>query len=64
MSQADLDWAFANIPQLRGASAEDFTISLLPGYTNLNYRLHGRGHDWVLRLPKAGTNRYIDRAAC
>lgn len=35
----------------------------MPGYTNDNYRLQSDAADWVLRLPKADTNAYIDRAA-
>ena len=63
MSRVELDWAFATIPQLRGLTPDDFTISELPGYTNRNLRLHNGDHDWVLRLPRPATNRFIDRAA-
>lgn len=63
MSRDELDWAFANIPQLSGCSADVYTITRLPGYTNRNFRLHNREQDWVLRLPRPATNRFIDRAA-
>ena len=59
----DLDWAFANISLLQGLEPKDFTITPLPGYTNRNYRLHNAGHDWVLRLPRPLTDRFIDRSA-
>ncbi|MDH3536029.1 MAG: choline kinase family protein [Gammaproteobacteria bacterium] len=48
---------------LEGLVPSDFTITTLPGYTNRNFRLHNRGHDWVLRVPRPETNRFIDRAA-
>ncbi len=59
----DLEWAFANIPQLSAGSSDDFEVTRLPGYTNLNYRLRNNAQDWVLRLPRAHTNQLIDRAA-
>ena len=63
MSAVDLDWAFTNIPLLAGYTPQDFTIAPLPGYTNRNYRLSNPEHDWMLRLPRAATDRFIDRAA-
>ena len=59
----DLSPVFAGIPILAGLTPDDFTITALPGYTNRNYRLHNRDHDWVLRLPRPTTNVFIDRAA-
>lgn len=59
----DLDWAFANIPLLESLRQKDFVITPLPGFTNRNYRLHNAGHDWVLRLPRPLTDRFIDRSA-
>ena len=35
----------------------------LPGFTNDNFRLQNRREDWILRLPRARTNQYIDRVA-
>jgi thiamine kinase len=61
--RVDLAGAFAIIPLLENLDPNDFTITPLPGYTNRNYRLHNRDHDWVLRLPRPATNRFIDRAA-
>lgn len=63
MQQTDLDWAFTHIPLLAGCRAEEFRIEALPGYTNRNYRLYNPSQDWVLRVPRAQTNRLIDRAA-
>jgi len=61
-AEVDLNSAFAIISMLAGLSPDDFTITALPGYTNRNYRLHNRDHDWVLRLPRSATNGFIDRA--
>lgn len=63
MIEADLDWAFANIPLLAAHPRQDFDITPMSGYTNRNYRLRKQQHDWVLRLPRAATDRFIDRAA-
>ena len=63
MNRAELDWAFANIPLLLDQDARDFTITPMPGYTNHNYRLQCGDQDWVLRLPRARTNQFIDRTA-
>jgi thiamine kinase-like enzyme len=60
---ADADALFTRIPQLEGLRPEDFSITALPGYTNRNLRLVGAENDWVLRIPRASTNRYIDREA-
>ena len=62
-ADADLNSVFADISILAGLTPDDFTISALPGYTNRNYRLYNRDHDWVLRLPRPTTNGFIDRAA-
>lgn len=59
----DLEQAFACIPQLAGSSQAEYTITVLPGYTNRNYRLRNRDRDWVLRCPRVETNRFIDRVA-
>jgi thiamine kinase-like enzyme len=55
--------AFAEIPQLANLCPESFTITVLPGYTNNNFRIHNDEHDWVLRLPRSATDRFIDRDA-
>lgn len=62
LDDLDPDWAFTNIPLLESFDKGDFTITSLPGYTNRNFRLCGKDHDWVLRLPRAHTDRFIDRA--
>lgn len=61
--QPELELQFARIPLLEDKSVGEFTITPLPGYTNLNLRLHNRQHDWVLRIPQPKTNRFIDREA-
>lgn len=63
MNQIDFKRLFSRIPILEKQSPDDFSISQLPGYTNRNYRLVNRSSDWVLRVPRSATNRYIDRAA-
>ena len=62
MNRFDLDWAFASIPELTARARGDFVVTELPGYTNLNYRLTAPGADWILRLPRAQTDAFIDRA--
>lgn len=62
MTATELDWAFVHIPQLAGSTAAEYSITPMPGYTNRNYRLQGQGEDWVLRLPQAETDRFIDRS--
>ena len=60
--EVDLQAVFASISILAGQTPADFTITALPGYTNRNFRLLNRDHDWVLRLPRSHTNGFIDRA--
>lgn len=61
--QPELEAQFARIPLLENKSLAEFTITPLPGYTNRNFRLQNRQHDWVLRIPQPKTDRFIDRAA-
>lgn len=63
MKTYELEALFARIPHLAGRVPDDFTITPLPGYTNYNLRLHDGEQDWVLRVPRASTNRFIDREA-
>ena len=63
MNPVDFKQLFLRIPPLAEQAPEDFTIISLPGYTNRNYRLVNQRHDWVLRIPKPATNRFIDRHA-
>jgi thiamine kinase-like enzyme len=60
-SAVDLAPLFQRIPMLRGSSVEDFTISLLTGYSNQNFRLQKADADGVLRVPRPVTNQFIDR---
>ncbi|MCP4333338.1 MAG: phosphotransferase family protein [Gammaproteobacteria bacterium] len=61
MTEEDLSRVIASIPILQGFSLEDFAITVLPGYTNRNYRLYNQHFDWVLRIQKPATNCFIDR---
>ena len=63
MKPAELEAVFARIPQLAGRAPDEFTITTLPGYTNRNLRLHDGEQDWVLRVPRASTDRFVDREA-
>ncbi len=58
-----LDELFARIPALAGLTPADFEISRLPGYTNVIFRLRRADADWILRVPRATTNAFIDREA-
>ena len=63
MSSTEITAAFSRVPALGGRSPAEFEITPLPGYTNLNFRLVDDDGDWILRIPRASTNAYIDRAA-
>lgn len=58
---AVLEATFKQIPLLAGLHPNDFQIRRLPGFTNQNFHLKNDEHDWVLRIPKPETNRYINR---
>jgi thiamine kinase-like enzyme len=61
MSSVDFEELFARVTPLAGRRPEEFSITPLPGYTNRNFRLHNGNEDWVLRVPRSATNRFIDR---
>ncbi|MGD8350663.1 MAG: choline kinase family protein, partial [Gammaproteobacteria bacterium] len=63
MNTAELEALFASVPPLAGSAPGDFSITSLPGYTNRNLRLRNDRQDWVLRVPRPSTDRFIDRAA-
>jgi len=63
MNQDVIDQVFSRASVLAGFCAEDFTITPLTGYTNQNFRLYNHRHDWVLRIPRAKTDSFIDRDA-
>ncbi len=63
MKTAELEAIFARIPQLAGRRPGEFAITPLSGTTNRNLRLQDGEQDWVLRVPRASTDRFIDRAA-
>ena len=63
MNPGKLESLFPVIPPLEGLAPGDFSITPLPGYTNFNFRLRNREQDWVLRIPREPTDRFIDRAA-
>ena len=63
MNQVDLEAVFPRLPLLRDFVPDDFKITPLAGYTNHNFRLQNHRDDWVLRIPKPETDRFIDREA-
>ncbi len=63
MNDIDFEEAFGRIPLLENMSPHDFEITALPGFTNLNFRLLSQENDYVLRIPRSETSRYIDRRA-
>jgi thiamine kinase-like enzyme len=63
MNQEIIEQVFSRASMLAEFSANDFTITPLAGYTNQNFRLYNHQHDWVLRIPRAKTDRFIDRDA-
>jgi len=63
MKQKIIEGVFSRAAVLAGFTPADFTITPLAGYTNRNFHLHNHQHDWVLRIPRARTNGFIDRAA-
>ncbi|HEY7690679.1 MAG TPA: choline/ethanolamine kinase family protein, partial [Dongiaceae bacterium] len=60
---SDVAAAIARIPLLARPPAGEIAVETLPGLTNRNYKITARGESYVLRLPGAGTENYIDRAA-
>ena len=63
MNKDVIEQLFSQASVLADFTPDDFTITPLAGYTNHNFRLHNRQHDWVLRIPRAKTERFIDRDA-
>jgi len=63
MNREVIEQLFSRVPVLADFTSDDFTITPLAGYTNQNFRLYNRRHDWVLRIPRAKTDRFIDRDA-
>lgn len=63
MKRSELAGVFAQTPVLKGLDPDDFAITPLEGYTNQTFRLHNHQHDWVVRIPKPSTDRFIDRDA-
>jgi len=63
MNQEAIEQVFSHASVLADFSVDDFTITPLTGYTNQNFRLYNHQHDWVLRIPRAKTDRFIDRDA-
>jgi thiamine kinase-like enzyme len=53
----------ANLPPFAGQALDDLQVQRLTGLTNRNYKLTVAGRHYVLRLPGAGSERYIDRQA-
>lgn len=63
MNQGIIERVFSRASVLAGFSPGDFTITPLAGYTNQNFRLHNHQYDWVLRIPRPKTDRFINRDA-
>ncbi len=63
MPKPELNSIFKLIPVLEKNTTDDFQIKRLSGFTNHNFHLKNESDDWVLRIPKEETNRYIDRHA-
>ena len=63
MNQDVIEQVFSSASVLAGFNSDDFTITPLAGYTNQNFRLRNSQYDWVLRIPRPETNRYINRDA-
>jgi len=53
--------ALRRVPRLAGVPAQDISCERLGGLTNLIYRVDHGGESFVLRIPGAGTEAYIDR---
>jgi thiamine kinase-like enzyme len=53
--------ALKRVPQLKGFAPGSVTCARLGGLTNLVYRLEAGDARYVLRIPGAGTEDYIDR---
>jgi len=63
MNKDVIQQVFSRAPELAGFTPDDFAITRLAGYTNQNFRLYNHQQDWVLRIPRAKTDRFIDREA-
>jgi len=63
MNQEVIDQVFSRASVLADFTPDDFVITPLAGYTNQNFRLLNRQYDWVLRIPRAKTDCFIDRDA-
>jgi thiamine kinase-like enzyme len=63
MKQEIIEEVFSQASVLADFTPSDFTITPLKGYTNRNFHLRNDQHDWVLRIPRAKTNGFIDRNA-
>jgi thiamine kinase-like enzyme len=63
MNKEVIQQVFSRAPELADLTPDDFSITPLAGYTNQNFRLLSHQYDWVLRIPRAKTDRFIDRDA-
>jgi thiamine kinase-like enzyme len=63
MNQDTIEQVFSRASVLADFNPDDFAITPLAGYTNQNYRLTNNQQDWVLRIPRPETDRFIDRDA-
>ena len=58
-----IEEVFSQVSLLADFTPADFIITPLQGYTNRNFHLCNDQYDWVLRVPRAKTNGFIDRTA-
>jgi thiamine kinase-like enzyme len=63
MNKDFIQQVFSRAPELADFTPDDFAITRLAGYTNQNFRLYNHQQDWILRIPRAKTDRFIDREA-
>ena len=63
MNSEEFDSLIADIAFPAEFEPHRFEVSRLEGFTNFNYRLRRGEDDWVLRIPRTETDRFIDREA-
>jgi thiamine kinase-like enzyme len=60
---AEVSAAISRVSLLAQVPVSDLAVEPLPGLTNRNFKIITASGSYVLRLPGAGTEKYIDRAA-
>jgi thiamine kinase-like enzyme len=59
----EIEELFRCQPLLAARPRAQWSVTRLPGLTNLSYRVRGGDADYVLRWPGPGSRRYLDRHA-